>query len=253
MIRNGWVGRITFSPDGQYLASSDCDYLYIWNVETEMMLWKDKRTAYDVAFSPNGKYVVSCGLNGYLWVDNIITGTVLQVLLHNVHLVSVCFRQDGLYVAVAGQLFTVGERNLIAMENIVTGERREYHARGNPDFIAISPDGKYLAVAFTDKVYIWHIPTHNVVFRSIQGEPVAFNYDGRYLFIGPSRVYNWKDKKLLLKGGNTLDRFERRFMWGTFAKIHDVNISSMALSRRGFLAIGYKDGKIEVIREGKGI
>jgi len=30
-------------------------------------------------------------------------------------------------------------------------------------------------------------------------------------------------------------------------------ILSVALSRRGFLALGYKDGKIEVIREGKGI
>jgi len=107
-------------------------------------------------------------------------------------------------------------------------------------------------------------PQYGAVYSTV------FSEDGKYMLVGcydgGLNIYDWRDQKNISEGegyrvGEVVS-FKRFLAWIeketseihlVFAKIRDRTVTTITLSRRGFLAIGYKDGKIEIIREGKGI
>ncbi len=106
--QQGWVESVTFSYDGFLLASGGGDArVLIWNLEDEDPLPRGVQAqgedVSEVAFSPNGRLIVSTSRNGYVRVWDVRSGILLNDLTAQLDAVnSVSFRQDGSVFATGG-------------------------------------------------------------------------------------------------------------------------------------------------------
>ena len=269
MKEKGNVRSLSFSPSGELLASGSLFSGSVWNVWTERKIHElsDGSTVGSVAFSPSGRYLAT-GIckNADIW--NIATGKKLARFMHFDNIVSISFSPSGRNLASTLINWTA------VVWDIVTRKKLTEFSRLNLDiyFVSFSPDEKYLTMCgrfnrnfvemknLLTKGSIEFFPRHEVDF-------VSFSPDGRHIITcGKNKihVHNWRDLKILAKkkeNGRVFDvSWLKRFLaWGVyeqgvrspFAEIQDRSMSVMALSRRGFMALGYENGTIEIIREGK--
>ncbi len=186
------VSRLVFSPDGESLASGSKEVI-VWNATTgrkryavkgpasiafskdgktlvtgdewEIHLWdaltgKHKKTlsghldkSWRLAFSPDGKYIVSSGETVQLWDAN--TGKNLSTLSEKFGLGTIAFAADGTILA-----GTSG--GTIELWDILLHQHFATH-RGHSEYatsIAISPQDSTIATASYDgTIVIWH-PAH---------------------------------------------------------------------------------------------
>lgn len=161
------VLSVAFSTDGKYLATASFDEnrtVAVWNITTKEPLWKkinqeiqDKDElpghtgfVFDVAFSPDDKYLATTGLNGTVRIWNAMSGELLQSLRGFSNLVvRLAFSRDGNYLAAAS---LDGTARVWKTDNF-TDNFDEWqiltHTAAVND-LAFSPDEKYLATASSD-------------------------------------------------------------------------------------------------------
>jgi WD40 repeat protein/formylglycine-generating enzyme required for sulfatase activity len=184
---------IAFSPDGKYIASGGAGdkTVKLWDAVSGSEIRTFLRYAGDVhsvAFSPDGRQVLSGSEDGTIKLWDVAIGSVIRTFIGPDDWTnSLAFSPDGKYIA-AG--FVGG---IIKLWDVATGN--EIRTLSRPSLyvidkyyksIAFSPDGKYIAAGFVvGIVKLWDVATGNEI-RTFAGHTaqvnsVSFSPDGSYV------------------------------------------------------------------------
>jgi WD40 repeat protein len=185
-----------------------------------------------VAFSPDGKYVVSTGWEDSIRFWDLNTGALARRLVcddHEEGTFGVAFSPDG------KKLASVGERGFVRLWDLDTGKQifkvlghveRSYGVRTYG--VAFAPDGLTFATGGSDKsIRLWDSAT-GALLLELPGEaeggdarPVAFSPDGTLLASG--------DSKGTIQIYNLAEGSELR----TMPKAHKRDVTSLAFTNDG--------------------
>lgn len=152
-----WVLAVAYSPDGKTLASSGSSdgTIQFWDVETgkhTKTLKGHTDTVQSIAFSPDGKMLVSGSKDDTLRVWDTGTGRMLQKLAgHTADIKTVVFSRDGKMIASGSEDATV------RLWDAETG-RFLPTLRGHfwaVEAVAFSADGKTVVSGDSSKILFW--------------------------------------------------------------------------------------------------
>jgi len=242
----GSVLSVTFSPDGQFLASgSEDNTVKIWRVSDG----KETRTltghilgVNSVAFSPDGQFLASGSTDKTVKIWRVSDGSLVRTLTGHTDLVyPVAFSPDGQFLASGSldktvKLWRVSDGKEV---RTLTGHKGSVYS------VAFSPDGQFLASGSLDNtVKIWRVSDGSLV-RTLTGHTdpvrsVAFSPDGQFLASGSldKTVKIWR----------VSDGKEVRTLTG-----HKGSVYSVAFSPDGqFLASGSSDDTVKIWRISSG-
>lgn len=225
---------LDFSPDSKYLASGDNAGISIWDLATrkEIVRLTHGANINSVAFSPDGKYLVSNGTDNAIRVWDISTGVELSTLKHDDVVSTAIFSPDG------KSIISGSKDETARLWDANTGEELLLMPHtGAVTSLAISRDGKYVVTGDEDGfTRVWEIDmNHGSVIRlphKDQVLSVSLSSDGRYLASGS------KDGEISLQDiSNGKEIFHAKHDY-----LHAVNISPDGTK----MVSGSDDGTIRV-------
>jgi uncharacterized delta-60 repeat protein len=232
MTYDSTVKSVAFSPDGKYIVSGGGTTARVWEAkgDNETARMAQGTISY-VAFSPDGKYVVSGSNDKTARVWEAATGKEIARMTHDGTVRSVAFSPDGRYVVSGGG-------TTACVWEAATGKEiaRMTHHYGVIS-VAFSPDGKYVASGGEDDTArVWEAATGKEIARMTHDYPVysvVFSPDGKYVVSGSN------------------DRTARVWETATGKEIarmtHDGTVWSVAFSPDGkFVVSGSDDGTARV-------
>ncbi len=151
--------KFTISPDWKYLVCGGNKSLQVLEMGTYVLLktLEEHNDVSSIAISPDGKYIISGSMDGYIRVSDIDTGQYLKTLKgYRSIVVSVAISPDGKYIISTG--IDLKYYQTIKVWDITEGQllpTLEGHSRDIYS-VAISPDGKYIVSGSEDKsIKIW--------------------------------------------------------------------------------------------------
>ncbi|MBD2255107.1 WD40 repeat domain-containing protein [Nostoc parmelioides] len=189
---------VSFSPDGQVLASGSQDgSLNLWDVQTGKLIrtLQHSEPVIGVVFSPDGQTLVSnLDLGSIIRLWNWRTGQIIRIKddpdayqrgFRNFKTQPATFSRDG------QTLFaTSGSGSMLQSWNVKTGKRTgSFDAKSLINAVALSPDGNTLATGIRDNaIKLWNIHDgkliHTLTGHQGQVRTVAFSPDGTLLASG---------------------------------------------------------------------
>ena len=196
------LGRISFSPDGKYLAvtSEDCRVVYIVEAETAEVVRKLVGHTDCVAradWTPDGKTLVTVSVDRTARVWDVERGAERYILTgYPSRFWGLACSPDGKTIAVAGQdktiwVWDIQEGKLLW---VLTNSRDT----GDIPGVKFTPDGRFLATSGGDKIVsIWNVKTGKLE-KELAGSPHKLEYvdispDGKLVAAGcyDHNIYLW--------------------------------------------------------------
>lgn len=191
---------LLFTPDNRRLVSGSGD-VFGHAKDTTVRVWDvasgkqcqifDGHTdrIWDIAISPNGKWVASAGGDGELWLWDLQTGMGHRLIDRSPQVMrAVCFSPDGacLLYGLGGAESHYAADYRLCLVDIATGSPLRYFV-GHEDIVtavAISPNGQWaLSASHDGALLLWRIADAKIRWR-LKGhtsgiEGLAFSPDGR--------------------------------------------------------------------------
>ena len=193
---SGQAWTVSFSPDGQILASGSQDgSINLWDVKTGKLIrtLKHSEPVIGVVFSPDGQTLVSnldLGSTIRLW--NWRTGEIIRINddpdayqkgFENFKTQPTAFSPDG-------QTLFATNGSMLQSWNVKTGKRTgSFYAKSSIYAVAISPVGNTLATGIRDKaIKLWNVSNGQLIhiLTGHKGEvrAVAFSPNGQQIASG---------------------------------------------------------------------
>jgi WD40 repeat protein len=185
-------------------------------------------TVWSVAFSPDGKFVVSGSEDGTARVWEAATGKETARMTYDRSVYSVAFSPDGKYVVSGG----CNQRDSNDNNNCTQGSARVWEAATGKEtarmthdgFVysaAFSPDGKYVVSGSWDKTArVWETATGKETARMTHDDivfSVAFSPNGKYVVSGgwdkTARVWMYLPDDLIAEACSRVTRNLTRTEW----------------------------------------
>ncbi|EJC99151.1 WD40 repeat-like protein [Fomitiporia mediterranea MF3/22] len=196
LIRSGlFDSSVTFSPDGRYVCGSYEHTIRIWHLESsEVVTAPFHRHSYHVgpvAFSPNGKHVVSGATDGSVIIWDAESGRIVTHPSgsHKRAVSSVAFSLCGKYVFTGSSDPITPIRIWDVESEAVVPSPIDVHGDGFA-LVAFSPDGEHIATVSNDwTIRIWDIRSGEVVVGPFEGhngyvQSLVFLPKGDYIASG---------------------------------------------------------------------
>lgn len=144
------VGRVHFSPDGNWIAAGTWDgKVFIWDVQSRHLiktLTDYRGFIYSIDFSPDGNRIMATGRDSSMMVWDVKSGDLL------VNIRTGTFEGNGAFLLDGVQIAAVTGTS-VKIWNVETGLRvAEYKhpQKPIPTVLAVSPDGESLYVGYKD-------------------------------------------------------------------------------------------------------
>ena len=234
------ISQLSFSPDGQLLASAATDgSLILWQLQQGGSLQPRQRLSIGDAdigvealvFSPDGRYVVAGGLNSSTHIWDVATGSLLQRLEENSS--ALAFSPDGSLLASAlpGQAVLVREVGSGQTRHMLLGHPRDVRS------LQFSPDGDSLvALSWGGQLSLWQLePSHLQRRWGDDIEAVRFHPQESLLLTGhdDGSVVLWNTAS-----GLALQRIQN----------HTARINALAVGADNHVASAGQDGNAQIFQ-----
>ena len=182
------VGPVSFSPDGQVLASGSKDYtIKLWDVGSRReiaTLEGHSDLVYSVSFSPDGKVLASGSDDKTIKLWDVGSRREIATLKgHSDAVGPVSFSPDGQVLASGSKDYTIKLWDV--------GSRREIATlKGHSTYVisvSFSPDGKVLASgSYDETIKLWDVGSRREIATLKSGDviSVSFSPDGKVLASG---------------------------------------------------------------------
>jgi len=177
-------------------------------LQTARMTHEDDVTT--VAFSPDGKHIVSGSADNTARVWDAETGMEIAKMTHSADVSSVAFSPDGKYVVSGSRDSTARVWDAISGEEISRVTHDDLSPIDRRDvYVTFSPDGKYVVSASGNTALVFDAYTGSEIARMAHKVTslvsnitfVTFSLDGKYVvsgdFDGIARVWNATNGKLV--------------------------------------------------------
>ncbi len=184
------VSYVAFSPDGRFVVSGGCDQrdnvsqcvrgsAILWGAVTSREIARVTHAAQasSAAFSPDGQYLVSGGIDGLVIVWEVPLGRELARMRHDAAVISVAFSPDG------ADVISASADNTARVWEMASGTEVARMTHDGPvRSAAFSPDGRSVVSAGSDgTISVWEPVTGKYVSRMNFGYAWAFSPAGRYM------------------------------------------------------------------------
>ena len=230
---NTGVESMSFSPDGQILATGNWDgNVRLWHATTGEFLQTipghpSLRNFYsaprnNVVFSPNGNTLAVGSRDNTVFLWNVNTGKQLHTFIGHTTLnteaaSSISFSLDGKILASSSSDYVDGEvKGSVILWDVNTGETLQTLTghTSSVESISFSPDGSMLATGSWGTVLLWDVNTGETL-QTLTGtglvESISFSPDGSMLATGSwGTVLLWD-----VNTGETLQTLKTLTGWGS--------------------------------------
>jgi WD40 repeat protein/serine/threonine protein kinase len=191
----GGVLSVAVSPDGRAIASAAFD-LRVWDAESKKEKWTwqgPARMFSQVAFTPDGRWLLGGSWDGAIRVWNAATGSLVRTLRgHTLGVTGLAVRPDGRRVVSSGGDGTLRVWEWQRDQEALTVEE----PLGPVMSLAFHPDGRHLASG-SNGISLWDLPAGKVTQRfkhfiiNFNTSAVAFSADGKRLATAGGAVKVW--------------------------------------------------------------